>query len=101
MRTVPPRRSTQAQLAERRPGPSVVDDVDLADVVDDVDDVGVVDVVDIVDDVGVVDTEPLYNGVDGSWVNKLINGGLGDDNLDENDDDDDNGDISYIRKSQM
>ena len=32
------------------------------------------DVVDVVD----LDNEPLHDGVDGSWVNKLINGGLGD-----------------------
>ena len=32
------------------------------------------DVVDVVD----LDDEPLHDGVDGSWVNKLINRGLGD-----------------------
>ena len=32
------------------------------------------DVVDVVN----LDDEPLHDGVDGSWVNKLINGGLGD-----------------------
>ena len=36
------------------------------------------------DDDGVVgaDNEPLYDGVDGYWVNKLVKGGLGDHNDD-------------------
>ena len=35
------------------------------------------------DDADDVDTEPLYDGVDGSWFNKLVNGGLGDDHDDD------------------